>query len=79
MIVRWIVLVFDVRVNDTLIDQVCVQRVKTNKNGVHKYQIRKPFEYGYLFFTHKYDEGYIPLAEQVFSSLRKEGYKILNT
>jgi hypothetical protein len=79
MIARWTLLIFDVRVNETLIDQVCVQRVKTNKNGVHKYQVRRPFEFGYLSVNHKYTDGYVPLAAQVFEALRKEGYKILST
>lgn len=72
-------LIFGVWVNDTLIDQVHVQRVKTNKNGVHKYQVRIPTEHGHLYFKHKYTDGYVPLAAQVFEALREEGYKILST
>ena len=75
MIVRWTLLIFDVWVDDLLIDQVYVQRIKTNENGVHKYQVKRPFEFEHLKINHQYEEGYIPLAIKVFTKLQEAGYK----
>ena len=75
MIVRWTLLIFDVRVNDRFIDQVCVQRTKTNKNGLNTHTIRIPFGFEHVKIKHQYEDGYIPLAAKVFTRLQEEGYK----
>ena len=67
-------LIFDVLINDTLIDQVQVQRTDTAKNKYNTYTIRIPFGYEHLQIKHQYEDGYVPLAAKVFATLQQEGY-----